>query len=143
VRSIEKINLLLDEVEKKIQFNDLRKSNLTRILELYRLLELSQKHPDFSTIFKYKAMNLAGIGLKKEDFAEIREGKYVQIISITYELHNEGKRILKNSSLGYFGKAEKLTKEMKSNIIEFVLRWRYEKTFQHSEHYKELLAKLH
>jgi len=143
MRSIEKINLLLDEVEKKIQKNNLRERNLKRIFELYTLLELPKKHPDFSTIFNYKAMNLAGIGLKEEDFGEIREGKYVQIISIAYELNKNGKRLLKNSSLGYFGKAEKLTTEMKSNIIEFVLRWRYEKTFQHSEHYRQLLSKLH
>ena len=143
MRSIEKIHFLLDKVEKKIQKNDTRNVNLERISELYKLLELSKKHPDFSTIFKYKAMNLAGIGLKKEDFGEIREGKYVQIISIAYELNKEGKRVLKNSSLGYFGKAEKLTEEVKSNIIEFVLRWRYEKTFQHSEHYQQLLSKLH
>ena len=143
MRSIEKIHFLLDKVEQKIQENDTRNVNLERISELYKLLELAKKHPDFSTIFKYKAMNLAGIGLKKEDFGEIREGKYVQIISIAYELNKEGKRVLKNSSLGYFGKAEKLTEEVKSNIIEFVLRWRYEKTFQHSEHYQQLLSKLH
>jgi len=148
---VEKINLLLNQVEEKLQHSkvdnslasNLRENNLKHIALLYKELELEKKHPDFSTIFNYKAMNLAGIGLKNEDFGEIREGKYVQIIAISYEINNSAKRIVKNSSLGYYGKAEKLTKEAKSNIIEFVLRWRYEKTFQHSEYYQQLLSKLH
>ena len=149
--SIEKIDFLLNEFEAKLQQsqvpkseqNNLRDMNLERITSLYQTLNLEKKHPDFTTIFNYKAMNLAGIGLKDEDFGEIREGKYVQIISIAYEINSAGKRVVKNSSLGYYGKAEKLTTKEKSNIIEFVLRWRYEKTFQHSEHYQQLLSKLH
>ena len=146
--AIEKIYLLLDKIEAKLEQQTLQESqlrvyNLKRLASLYQELNLKLKHPDFTTIFDYKAMNLAGIGLKDNDFGEIRRGKYVQIISIAYETTQEGKSIAKNSSLGYFGKAEKLTKEQKSNIIEFVLRWRYEKSFRHSEHYQELLAKLH
>ena len=148
---IEKINFLLNEVELKLKQtptiltgeNELRSFNLKRLASLYETLNLSKKHPDYNTIFNYKAMNLAGIGLKNEDFGEIREGKYVQIISIAYEINSAGKKVAKNSSLGYFGKAEKLTEKEKFNIIEFVLRWRYEKTFKHSEHYQELLSKLH
>ena len=143
VTSIEKINLLLTKVEEKLEKSGLREENLKRIFELYELLGLSQKHPNFSTIFEYKAMNLSGIGLKNEDFGEIREGKYVQIIAIAYEMNKRGKPIAKNSSLGYYGKAEKVTSKDKSNIIEFVLRWRYEKTFQHSDYYQQLLSKLH
>ena len=147
--NIEKINFLLNQVEDKLHHtkvnndspNNLRKNNLNRVALLYAELELEKKHPDFSTIFNYKAMNLAGIGLKNEDFGEIREGKYVQIIAIAYEIDTNAKRIIKNSSLGYYGKAEKLTQKDKSNIIEFVLRWRYEKTFQHSDHYQQLLQK--
>jgi len=147
--NIEKINFLLNQVEDKLHHtkvnndspNNLRKNNLNRVALLYAELELEKKHPDFSTIFNYKAMNLAGIGLKNEDFGEIREGKYVQIIAIAYEIDTNAKRIIKNSSLGYYGKAEKLTQKDKSNIIEFVLRWRYEKTFQHSDHYQQLLSK--
>jgi hypothetical protein len=148
---MERINFLLDKVEVKLQNKNtdnntssiLREKNLKKIAKLYETLELSKKHPDFSTIFNYTAMNLAGIGLKNEDFGEIREGKYVQIISIAYELNSDGKRVNKNSSLGYYGKAEKLSEKEKSEIIEFVLRWRYEKTFQHSDHYQQLLEKLH
>jgi hypothetical protein len=149
--SLDKLNNLVDKVEDKLSHSpqkdisspDLRSENLRQLERLYIKLEITKKHDDFSSIFAYKAMNLSGIGLKKEDFGEIRKGKYIQIISIAYELNEKGKRIAKNSSLGYFGKAEKLEPELKNNIIEFVLRWRYEKAFQHIEHYQGLLAKLH
>ena len=141
--NIKKIHLLLDEVEEKLQKNNLRAENLKEISKLFQKLNLSEKHPNFSTIFNYKAMNLAGIGLKNEAFGEIQAGKYVQIIAIAYEIDKDGKRVIRNSSLGYYGKAEKLTQENKSDIIEFVLRWRYEKSFQHSDYYQQLLEKLH
>lgn len=149
MKNMEEVNFLLQELEKKLKrnknnsYSTLRKENLEKISKLYHVLELSKKHPDFSTIFNYKAMNLAGIGLKNEDFGEIRKGKYVQIISISYEVTSEGNRNLKNSSLGYYGKAEKLNEKDKNKIIEFVLRWRYEKSFQHSDYYQQLLDKLH
>ena len=151
MNSIDKINNLMNQVEEKLSHTpqtdvsspDLRKGNLERLEILYKNLDISKKHNNFQSIFEYKAMNLSGIGLKAEDFGEIRPGKYIQIISISYELNDKGKRIAKNSSLGYFGKAEKLEPELKSNIIEFVLRWRYEKAFQHTEHYQKLLERLH
>ncbi len=149
--TLDKLSTLLNQMEQKIDTTsnhnasglDLRKENLKSLEVLYHKLEISKKHDDFRSIFEYKAMNLSGIGLKKEDFAQIREGKYIQIISIAYELNDKGKRIAKNSSLGYFGKAERLEPELKKNIIEFVLRWRYEKAFQHTEHYEFLLKELH
>ena len=141
--NIKKIHLLLDEVEERLQKSNLRAENLKEISKLFQKLNLSEKHPNFSTIFNYKAMNLAGIGLKDEAFGEIQAGKYVQIIAIAYEIDKDGKRVIRNSSLGYYGKAEKLTQENKSDIIEFVLRWRYEKSFQHSDYYQQLLEKLH
>jgi len=156
MKSIEKINLLVDKLDAKLQAKNmqtqkmaernatlLRQENLEKIAKIYEELKLSKNHPDFSTIFNYTAMNLAGIVLKDENFGEIHKGKYVQIISIAHELNSSGKRVTKNSSLGYYGKAEKVTEEEKKNIIEFVLRWRYEKSFQHSDHYQQLLEKLH
>jgi len=119
-----------------------RTENIKRLKELYTILGIYEKSPDFDKIFIYKAMNLSGIGLKEEDFGEVREGKYIQIIAITYEPDKNGKKKAKNISLGYFGKAEALQPERKNNIIEFVLRWRYEKAFQNVEHYKELIAKV-
>ena len=142
---IEKLNNLLNQLEEQIQFppDDLRKKNLLMIEILYHKLELFKKHEEFKSIFEYKAMNLSGIGLKNETFAQIQKGKYIQIISIAYTLNEKGKKIPKNSSLGYFGKAERIEPEMKKDIIEFILRWRYEKAFRHTEYYQQLLLKLH
>ena len=122
--------------------DSVRLDNIVRMLELYKKLDIEKKAPDLSEIFVYKAMNISGIGLKEEDFGEIREGKYVQIIAITYEPDKNGKKKAKNISLGYFGKAETLDVDFKNEIIEFVLRWRYEKAFQNLKHYRVLLARL-
>ncbi len=149
--TIDKLSTLIDQVEQKIDHapqpnrssHNLRQENLKLLKILYNKLEISKKHNHFIDIFEYKAMNLSGIGLKNEDFGQIREGKYIQIISISYEINEKEKRVAKNTSLGYFGKAEKLLPALKKDIIEFVLRWRYEKAFQHTEHYQILLEKLH
>jgi len=133
----------LPEPEKKTSgFDDVREANIVRVNRLYERLKIFEKSPDFSNIFIYKAMNLSGIGLKEEEFGEVREGKYIQIIAITYEPDKNGKKKAKNISLGYFGKAETLDPLLKNEIIEFVLRWRYEKAFQNLEHYKELIARV-
>ncbi len=122
--------------------DDVRGQNIERVKALYEKLKIYEKSPDFNNIFMYKAMNLSGIGLKEEDFGEVREGKYIQIIAITYEPDKNGKKKAKNISLGYFGKAETLAPVLKNEIIEFVLRWRYEKAFQNVEHYKDLIARV-
>ncbi|CAA6801159.1 MAG: Unknown protein [uncultured Sulfurovum sp.] len=141
---IERINFLLEQLDDKLKNTlSLREKNLEKIQKLFKTLRLDKKHANFTSIFNYQAINLAGIGLKNEDFGEIREGKYVQIIAIASEINNNGEKIIKNLSLGYYGKAEKLSQKEKGNIIEFVLRWRYEKTFQHSDYYQQLLEKLH
>jgi len=119
-----------------------RAENLHRIAELYTKLGIRDKAPEAEKLFIYKAMNISGIGLKEEDFGEIRAGKYVQVIAITYEPDKNGKKKAKNISLGYFGKAETLEESHKNEIIEFVLRWRYEKAFQNLEHYKDLLERV-
>ena len=128
--------------ENNISYEDVRKNNSIRVKNLYEKLKIFEKSPDFSNIFIYKAMNLSGIGLKEEDFGEAREGKYIQIIAITYEPDKNGKKKAKNISLGYFGKAETLNVDLKNEIIEFVLRWRYEKAFQNVEHYKHLIGRV-
>jgi len=137
-----------ERVEKKTLKNlqtaveNIRKENINRVKELYRKLNIYEKSSDFEDIFIYKAMNLSGISLKEEDFAQVRLGKYIQIIAITYEPDKNGKKKAKNISLGYFGKADALAEGLKNEIIEFVLRWRYEKAFQNLEHYKDLIAKV-
>ena len=126
----------------EINCDNVRDDNIKRVEELYLKLKIFEKSPDFGQIFIYKAMNLSGIGLKEDDFGEVREGKYIQIIAITYEPDKNGKKKAKNISLGYFGKAETLENSLKNEIIEFVLRWRYEKAFQNVEHYKDLIARV-
>jgi hypothetical protein len=127
---------------KKAESENVRQENIDRVRELYEKLKISEKSPDFENIFIYKAMNLSGIGLKEEDFGEVRKGKYIQVIAITYEPDKNGKKKAKNISLGYFGKAETLDPVKKNQVIEFVLRWRYEKAFQNLEHYRMLLDKV-
>jgi len=119
-----------------------RSDNIYRLSDLYLKLQITKKVPRIEDLFIYKAMNISGIGLKDEDFGEIREGKYVQVIAITYEPDKNGKKKAKNISLGYFGKAETLEIGRKNEVIEFVLRWRYEKAFQNLEHYRMLLEKV-
>ena len=142
----ELLSLIPEGLRESIEINEksdsVRLDNIVRMLELYKKLDIEKKAPNLSEIFVYKAMNISGIGLKEEDFGEIREGKYVQIIAITYEPDKNGKKKAKNISLGYFGKAETLDKDFKNEIIEFVLRWRYEKAFQNLKHYRVLLARL-
>jgi len=127
---------------KEVASSNVRQENIDRVKVLYDKLHIFEKSPDFDTIFMYKAMNLSGIGLKEEDFGQVREGKYIQVIAITYEPDKNGKKKAKNISLGYFGKAETLDPKLKNDIIEFVLRWRYEKAFQNVEHYKDLIEKI-
>lgn len=133
---------LVDAIELDHNSDTVRIDNLIQLLALYDKLEIAKKAPDIENLFMYKAMNISGVGLKEEDFGEIREGKYVQIIAITYEPDKNGKKKAKNISLGYFGKAETLELSFKNEIIEFVLRWRYEKAFQNLKHYRVLLARL-
>ncbi len=144
--NIDLLNQIPLELREAIEINEksdsVRLDNIVRMLELYKKLDIEKKAPNLAEIFVYKAMNISGIGLKEEDFGEIREGKYVQIIAITYEPDKNGKKKAKNISLGYFGKAETLDKDFKNEIIEFVLRWRYEKAFQNLKHYRVLLARL-
>lgn len=140
---LDKLKALNSRLEDRIENTSytIREENLRRITFLFNHLTISQK-TSFENLFLFKAMNLSGIGLKEERFGEIYKGKYIQIIAITYELNEEGKRRAKNISLGYFGKAETIEQVLKDEIIEFVLRWRYEKAFQNVEHYKGLLSKL-
>ncbi len=146
IKKSKNINTIKEEILSKnkneIDCDNIRKENISRVNILYERLRIFEKSPDFNKIFIYKAMNLSGIGLKDEDFGEVRDGKYIQIIAIKYEADKDGKKRAKNISLGYFGKGETLKNEIKNEIVEFVLRWRYEKAFQNVEHYKDLLARI-
>ena len=69
----------------EINTDNVRSENIIRVKQLYEKLKIFEKSPDFDQVFVYKAMNISGIGLKEEDFGQVREGKYIQIIAITYE----------------------------------------------------------
>jgi len=116
-----------------------RKENMAALESLYRELGIDEKVPDFTDLFDYKAMNLAGISLSDESLGTPHEGKYVQIIAITYD--KDAKVRNKNSSLGYFGRAEKLEPSKRDEIVSFVLRWRFEKSFRTLEHYHTMLQR--
>lgn len=147
--NIGKINLLLNHVEKKLETvaalernASLRQENIRQMKILHKALKLDERHPIFDRLFDFNAINIAGIDFKDEDIGGVREAKYVQITAIAYEI-SQTTKITKNISLGYYGKTEELEEETKRNILEFVLRWRYEKSFQHSDYYAQLLKKLH
>ncbi|WP_345972284.1 hypothetical protein [Sulfurimonas diazotrophicus] len=116
-----------------------RKENMAALESLYHALGVDEKVPEFADLFEFKAMNLAGISLADDTLGTPHEGKYVQIIAITYD--REAKVRNKNSSLAYFGRAEKLESSQRDAVVAFVLRWRFEKSFRTLEHYHTLLQR--
>jgi hypothetical protein len=126
----------LKELTSKISSYELtRKENRARLQKLYESLGLEEKVHDFEKLFSYKAINLSAISLQKETFGEIQEGKYLQLLGITKV---DGKS--KNISLGYFGRVENVDESVRSDVMEFVIRYRFEKSFLTLEHYYDLLG---
>jgi len=117
-----------------------RKNNLKSLEALYTSLGIENKVVLFNDLFEFKAINLSGISLADESLGEIKEGKYAQVIGILYD--NTAKVKNKNISLAYFGRAEKVSPQLKRDIIAFVLGWRFEKSFRTLEHYHNLMAQL-
>jgi len=125
----------LKELTSKISSYELtRKENIKRLKELFYELELDKKVFNFEMIFDYKAINLSAVSLQKENFAEITKGKYFQLLAITKV---EGKT--KNISLAYYGRVENVEESLRQKVIEFVIRYRFEKSFINLENYYELL----
>ncbi len=116
-----------------------RKENMGKLETLYETLGISEKVPYFQDLFSFKAINLSGISLSSEALGEVQQGKYVQIIAITYD--KDARVRNKNSSLGYFGRSEKLDPAKRDEIVSFVLRWRFEKSFRTLEHYHVMLQR--
>ncbi len=117
-----------------------RKKNLKRLKEIFVTLQLNDKCPEFTDIFEFKAINLSAISLTKESLGTVTEGKYAQIIGIKY-IEEEGKRRAKNINLRYFGRVEQLERDLRRLIVEFVLRWRLEKSYRGVDHYRTLVKK--
>ena len=72
--------------------------------------------------------------LQKENFAEITKGKYFQLLAITKV---EGKT--KNISLAYYGRVENVEESLRQKVIEFVIRYRFEKSFINLEYYNDIV----
>ncbi len=114
-----------------------RRDNLKILRELYNEVGIDKKIEEFSSLFEFKAINLSGASLVSENLGEIKDGKYLQILAISYDKDATIKS--KNISLGYFGRAENVDVELKDKIVEFIIRYRFEKSFMTLEHYHEML----
>ncbi len=117
-----------------------RKENMKLLESFYNQLHITDKVAVFHDLFSFKAINLSGVSLSDENLGEIKEGKYLQIIAIIYD--KEAKVKNKNISLGYFGRVEKADPVLVNDIVSFVLRWRFEKSFMTLEHYHTMIGTL-
>lgn len=138
---LERLKALADKASAITTYEVERKKNLKRLRDLFDRLQLGEKVERFEEIFDFKAINLSGISLTAESLGKITEGKYAQIIAITY-MEEAGKRRAKNINLRYFGRVENLDPSLKHAIVEFILRWRLEKSFRGVDHYRNLLKSL-
>ena len=134
---LDRLKALADEIS---SYEIDRKKNLKRLRALFGKLELSDKVATFEELFDFKAINLSGITLASSNLGKITEGRYAQIIAIAY-IQAENKKRAKNISLGYFGRVEQLDESLKKEIVEFILRWRLEKSFIGVDHYRTLIAR--
>lgn len=115
-----------------------RKENLLLLQNLYNELNINQKVEEFNNLFAFKAINLSGASLLPESLGEVKKGKYLQILAIGYDKEAVVKS--KNISLGYFGKAQNVDEELKNKVVEFIIRFRFEKSFMTLEHYYDMLG---
>jgi len=114
-----------------------RKGNIAILEELYIEIGIDKKVENFNDLFYFKAINLSGASLLEENLGEIKEGKYLQILAISYD--KEAKVKSKNSSLAYFGRVENVDVKLKDKVVEFIIRYRFEKSFMTLEHYHNML----
>ena len=117
-----------------------RKDNLKILEELFRELGIEEKVEKFLYLFDFTAINLSGASLVPETLGEIKEGKYLQILAISYDKNAVIKS--KNISLAYFGRVENVDSKLKNKIIEFIIRYRFEKSFMTLEHYHDMIGNI-
>lgn len=115
-----------------------RKENMQRLRELYKTLGIDRKVSVFEELFDFKAINLSGASLQTQTLGQIQEGKYLQILAIAYD--KEAKVKSKNISLAYFGRVDNVDEELKNKVVEFIIRYRFEKSFITLEHYHTMLG---
>jgi len=128
----------LKNLTKKISSYEMaRKDNLAVLERLFNELEIFKKVDEFSKLFDFKAINLSGASLLEESLGEIKEGKYLQILAISYDKEATVKS--KNISLAYYGRVENVDVNLKNKVVEFIIRYRFEKSFMTLEHYHDML----
>ncbi|CAI6164727.1 MAG: hypothetical protein SPLUMA2_SPLUMAMAG2_01206 [uncultured Sulfurimonas sp.] len=115
-----------------------RKNNMTQLRELFVTIGIDKKIDTFEDIFLFKAINLSGASLLEDNLGEIKEGKYLQILAISYDKNAKVKS--KNTSLAYFGRVESVECDLKDRVVEFIIRYRFEKSFMTLEHYNGMLS---
>jgi len=115
-----------------------RKDNLKKLKILFTQIGVNEKVENFSDLFDFKAINLSGASLASESLGEIKKGKYLQILAISYDKNAIQKS--KNSSLAYFGKVENVDSALKDMVIEFIIRYRFEKSFITLENYYDMIG---
>lgn len=115
-----------------------RKENLKILENLYKKIQIDKKVENFSDLFDFKAINLSGASLLNENLGEIKKGKYLQILAISYDKTAVQKS--KNISLAYFGKVESVETGLKDMVVEFIIRYRFEKSFMTLENYYDMIG---
>lgn len=115
-----------------------RKENMTKLKELFKETGIDQKVETFEELFAFKAINLSGASLQSENLGEIKEGRYLQVLAIAYDKTAQVKS--KNISLGYYGRVENVDEQLKNKVVEFIIRYRFEKSFITLQHYHTMLG---
>jgi hypothetical protein len=131
------LDRLKNLTNKITSYEKVRKENILKLKSLFEDIGVSKKVPNFEDIFAFKAINLSGASLLEENLGEIKKGKYLQMLAIAYDKSASVKS--KNISLGYYGKSESVDSTLKDNIVEFIIRYRFEKSFMTLEHYNGML----
>ncbi|MDA3907771.1 MAG: hypothetical protein PF437_01655 [Sulfurimonas sp.] len=115
-----------------------RKDNLKILKILYTKIDIDKKVENFSDLFDFKAINLSGASLLRDSLGEIKKGKYLQVLAISYDKTAVQKS--KNISLAYFGKAENVDVVLKDMVVEFIIRYRFEKSFMTLSNYYDIIG---
>ena len=115
-----------------------RKENLKILEDLFIEIGINEKVNSFGELFDFKAINLSGASLLEDSLGEIKEGKYLQVLAISYD--REAVVKTKNISLAYFGRVENVDEKLKDRVVEFIIRYRFEKSFMTLEHYHGMLV---
>ncbi|MFT7004894.1 MAG: hypothetical protein ACJAWW_002260 [Sulfurimonas sp.] len=116
-----------------------RKNNLKILNNLYTKIGIDKKVENFLDLFLFKAINLSGASLLSDNLGEINKGKYLQILAISYDKNATQKST--NTSLAYFGKVENVDECLKDMVVEFIIRYRFEKSFMTLTNYYDIIGR--